>query len=549
MDQLVAVDRSNWKVVFRSNDNRIILYNPNSHELRTSRSSTPHSEQWSSLSYFEILEYYLMLHMNRKQLPPPLSEFLLDGYFSKYFTIQKKIGSGGAGSVYHVKHQLAGYRLAEYAVKIVPIGVFSRLKSALSEVRFLQKLSLSHHPFILGYNHCWIENYQPAFFGPKIPCLFILMEYSKYGNLENFLTKNKNLSFKAKWQIFIQILLALNLLHNDKIIHRDLKMSNILVFDSGNNKNPLHYKFVLSDFGTAISEEGQIITPASERTGATGTIETMAPELLEQNEEGKFIHVHSFSSDIWSLGVIFFTIFIGKNPFISENGEELLRNFTNVDNLLNKLGIYHTDIPNDILSLLRKMMVRRSYLRINIKDILKNPTVKHYINEFNYNSLNLSASPSFSNLSQNESNSNLNSNSSLIPINSHSIYRENNPSVQIIETTKFTDDEFHRSIPLAITYTPNFKKDKNICKNIKTEFKFYIILFITLACVQFPNCIFYLLHLALSFSILFISKSAIYVLYSLPLLIGIEALIFPSNSFMMPLLVLILIIFIIGQEN
>lgn len=551
MNQLVAVNRNNWKVVFRSNDNRVVLYNPQSHEFRTTNStssSTSHSSQWSSLTYFEILEDHLTLQYNQNEPNPSLSEFLLDGYFKKYFTIQKKIGSGGAGSVYHVKHKLAGYTLADYAAKIVPVGNYSRLKTALLEVKFLQKLSLSHHPFILGYYHCWIENYQPAFLGPQVPCLFILMEYSKYGNLETFLQKNQNLNYKAKWQIFIQILLALNLLHKKKIIHRDLKMSNILVFDDDNiSKNPLKFKFVLSDFGTAISEEKQNLKPTFERTGATGTIETMAPELLEQNKDGKFLHAHSFSSDVWALGVIIFNIFIGKNPFASENGEELLRSFTNVDNLLNRLGIYNSDLPNEVMNLIRKMMDKRSYNRITIKEILKNQEVDRFINEFNYNSLIFnfpSSSPTFS---EHRNNSSPNISSSLLPVNSHSFAPNTNQILNrnVIEIPTITNDEFHRSTPLPIKYSPPRLRHKRNHKKIKTKNKFYIILFIALASIRCSSWIYYFLHLILVSILLFFSRRNMKLLYILPILTGIETLIFSSNSFVLPILVLILIIFMI----
>lgn len=60
MDQLVAVNRSNWKVVFRSNDNRIVLYNQHLNEFRTTDSTSTQPGQWSSISYFHILENYLM---------------------------------------------------------------------------------------------------------------------------------------------------------------------------------------------------------------------------------------------------------------------------------------------------------------------------------------------------------------------------------------------------------------------------------------------------------------------------------------------------------
>ena len=89
---------------------------------------------------------------------------------------------------------------------------------------------------------------------------------------------------------------ALEVIHNKAVIHRDLKLGNILV----NSKMQLK----LCDFGlsTRSSYIGQ-----RKRT-ICGTPNYIAPEILE--EEG-----HSYESDIWSLGVIIYTLLYGTPPF------------------------------------------------------------------------------------------------------------------------------------------------------------------------------------------------------------------------------------------
>lgn len=196
------------------------------------------------------------------------------------------------------------------------------------------------------------------------------------------------------------------------------------------------------------------------------------------------------------------------------------------------------------MDLIRKMMDRRSYLRITINDILKNQIVSHFITEFNYDSLIL-------NLSSYSSPTSSQNQYSLLPFSSNTVLVESDHFSyrNVIEKPTVTNDEFSRSIPLAIKYSPQnsrSRKNSKSMKNIKTKNKFFIILFITLACIQLSNMIFYFLHLILISLLLMLSLRYIQVLYTLPILVGIETIFSSSNSCLLPVLVLILIIFIIG---
>lgn len=366
-----------WTVVLRSGAQPLVIHNPHTGQMRTLRAGRSQDEVWSSVNYFRLL-----WDMNsRRALPPSLSSFVMNGYFEKFFTNRRLIGRGGSGSVYHVDHVLAGIHVAEYAVKIVPVGEFTWLRKAVTEVQLLERLSAEPHPLILGYRHCWIEDYQTAFIGPKIPCLFILMEYAKLGNLEGFVSEHPNMTKNQKWFIFLSIAVALSHLHRHGILHRDLKMSNILIFPDSDNR-VIPFRFVLSDFGTSVDVD--LVSKPWKRTGTTGTIETMAPELIEQSNSGDYICAHSFASDVWSLGVILFTLFFGVNPFVGERGEERLTNYTDFDTLISSLELDSSTVDQLAINMIRRMMKRNPKNRLTLDDFFSNHEIYSKLREFKF---------------------------------------------------------------------------------------------------------------------------------------------------------------------
>ena len=100
----------------------------------------------------------------------------------------------------------------------------------------------------------------------------------------------------------MQIINSLKYLVHHKVIHRDLKLGNLFL----NEKMEIK----LGDFGlaTKIEFEGE------KKKTICGTPNYIAPEILE----GKV--GHSYEVDIWSLGVILYTLFIGKPPYETPDG-------------------------------------------------------------------------------------------------------------------------------------------------------------------------------------------------------------------------------------
>ncbi|CAB4428893.1 unnamed protein product [Rhizophagus irregularis] len=336
------------------------------------------------------------------------------GYYERFFIEEKKLGRGFRGSVYLCKHILDNVHLGEYAIKKVAVGDnHSWLVRMLREVHLLEKL---HHPNIVDYKHAWLEYHQLTNFGPQVPCLFILMECANGGNLEEYIkeqsstfstqhdseevklsakerllrarrmrqaheqsTTNPNnvpkkryLELPEIWSLFIDICEGLAHLHRHGIVHRDLKPSNLLLqYDEEGNSIP---RVLISDFG-----ECEILDQLSERdrTGATGTLEFMAPELLTVDENGKYYKDYSQKSDMWSLGMVLYYLCYSRLPYYQVDDVDLLKqeilHFKSVSFPENNNFFTSSSrkIPQQLRNLIKRLLSWNKKSRPSCDEILK----------------------------------------------------------------------------------------------------------------------------------------------------------------------------------
>lgn len=133
-----------------------------------------------------------------------------------------------------------------------------------------------------------------------------------------------------------QLILAFECLHENSIVHRDLKPENVLIDEEGYIK--------LADFGLAKDLND------GEGKGSCGTLEYMAPEIVNASKG------HKFEVDWWTLGILMYELYYGRTPFLAETRREILsniihkevefpekeeeggnKNFKNFKNLISKL--------------------------------------------------------------------------------------------------------------------------------------------------------------------------------------------------------------------
>lgn len=115
-------------------------------------------------------------------------------------------------------------------------------------------------------------------------------------------------------ELFSQILLSMEYLHNLNIVHRDVKPENILYVAQGGNE------IKLIDFGYA-----GIWSPEKPLTGLCGTPDYVAPEVLTWYDDNDAGVPYGKGSDMWSMGVLLYVILSGCSPFNAEEEEALLK--------------------------------------------------------------------------------------------------------------------------------------------------------------------------------------------------------------------------------
>jgi polo-like kinase 1 len=174
-----------------------------------------------------------------------------------------------------------------FAAKVVAKSglVKSRAKQKLiSEIKIHKSL---HHPQIVAFEHYFEDTEN----------VYILLEMCHNQTLNELLKRRKRLTEIEVQCYIVQLIKALKYLHNHRVIHRDLKLGNLFLTDKMELK--------VGDFGlaTKLDFEGE-----RKRT-VCGTPNYIAPEILD-GKTG-----HSYEVDIWSLGVIIYTLIIGKPPF------------------------------------------------------------------------------------------------------------------------------------------------------------------------------------------------------------------------------------------
>ena len=269
--------------------------------------------------------------MNNKIFIPPPNQ--LGNY-----KILEQIGLGGFSYVYKAIHIQINI---EVAIKVIP-------KERLSEELFYKELTILKildHPFC---NHFFefLEDQNNW---------YLVTEYLSKGTILQEINIKGKLSENLSRHIFCQLISALDYLHNDlKIVHRDLKAENILFDENLNIK--------LIDFGLSnliLENNNNLLkTPC-------GSPAYAPPEMIKGQ-------LYSQSTDIWSIGIILYSLLTGKLPF----------NENNLNKLATKIVFFEPDYPlelsNEIIDLLKKLLEKNEKDRITINEIFNHSWFKKY---------------------------------------------------------------------------------------------------------------------------------------------------------------------------
>ena len=203
---------------------------------------------------------------------------------------------------------------------------------------------------------------------------YIVMEYINGGGLSNCLKKYMERHKKAFPEEIVQHLMrqiieGLYYLHSKKIIHRDLKLDNIMInFDTEADKenlNMMRARVKIIDFGFAI----QLTSEKKDLTySAVGSPINMDPIILNKFSKRKDPNLgYDEKADIWSIGTVCYELLIGKAVFNATTMNDL------VDKVENGTYTVPKSLSREVISFLNEMLRYESKYRLSAGELLKHP--------------------------------------------------------------------------------------------------------------------------------------------------------------------------------
>ena len=204
---------------------------------------------------------------------------------SRYVKLnQDKIGQGGQKKVFKAYDTIKGIEVAWNEIDVSPFD--SKIQEQIyKEIEILQKCN-NQCVYIIKLYHNWIDNSREK--------IIFITEIATSGSLREFVNKVKNIKLRIIKKWTKQILYGIKFLHDNDIIHRDIKCDNIFINGSTGN-------IIIGDFGLAKNMENNITKTI------LGTPEFMAPEIYNECYDKRI--------DIYSFGMALLEITSGKTPY------------------------------------------------------------------------------------------------------------------------------------------------------------------------------------------------------------------------------------------
>lgn len=254
----------------------------------------------------------------------------------KDYEVLRPLGQGAYSRVFHVRHRVTN---EEYALKIIEKANLShsnlnrRLKSEIS-----LQVSLDHPCIVKLYTSFQDEE-----------LIYLLLELCSGGELYTMIKEEGRLTEEDTVSLSSQIVEGLLYLHGKGILHRDLKLGNLLMSDD-------RTLVKIGDFGLAV----KLKDFNEERNTMCGTPNYISPEIINRQPYG-------LASDMWSLGCIVYACLTGAPPFESDSIKDT---FLKANDMKYSMPKYLSNEAKDLVS---SLLTWDSEQRINIFQVKEHP--------------------------------------------------------------------------------------------------------------------------------------------------------------------------------
>ena len=285
--------------------------------------------------------------------------------------LEKELGSGSFGVVYltSLKND-STKKLATKRLERAEIEGTKLMDYFKNEIEILQRLD---HPNIVKFHS--LKKTKKFF--------YLAMEFCNGGGLDEALEKyqekyGKPFSEEIVQYLMRQIIDAFKYIHSKRIIHRDVKLENILInFENEKDKEEFDMmkatvKIVDFGFSCYINKSGSLYS-------TVGSPINMDPIILKKkNDDSTKARQLGYDqkADIWSLGTICYEMLIGKSAFDANDMEELVEKIEN--------GTYTvpTSLSSEVVSFINGMLQYDSQKRLSSDELIKHPFLTKEVKDF-----------------------------------------------------------------------------------------------------------------------------------------------------------------------
>jgi len=260
----------------------------------------------------------------------------------KKYAKGKLLGKGGFAKCFEVTNLENKKVLAAKIITKASLTKSRARQKLISEIKIHKSL---RHTNIVGFEHVFEDQEN----------VYILLEICTNQTLNELLKRRKRLTELEVQCYTVQIVDSLKYLHNNRVIHRDLKLGNLFLSDKMEVK--------VGDLGLATKLEFD----GEKKRTICGTPNYIAPEILD----GKV--GHSYEVDVWSLGVIIYTMLVGKPPFETPDVKTTYKKI--------RMNSYsfpeHVPLSDAAKSLITKILNLDPSRRPSLDEIMEHPFINH----------------------------------------------------------------------------------------------------------------------------------------------------------------------------
>lgn len=302
----------------------------------------------------ECNDEQLLAEVARRRLS--IHDKITDGLVKETYEFGKVLGHGASGQVTLVTHNVTKH---QYACKVVKKdSTMNDAQSMSTEIEIMKRIR--HRNIVSMY-----ELYETP------SCLWIILELVEGGDLLEYLSKQSSYTEKDSCRHMKQIFAGVHYLHNLGVVHRDLKLDNILMSSSGDIK--------IADFGLSalvrLGENGYDPEESTKRKAFKGlkeiwgTKEYFAPEVIDAN--------YGPQADVWACACILYEILCGYCAFPikrEDTEEKFFARIKRADIDLNKPAFSH--LSSHVKDLLHGMFQVDPVKRLSATQALDHPWCK-----------------------------------------------------------------------------------------------------------------------------------------------------------------------------